>query len=77
MLLSRVDVVFCFGNYLWYSPIYKQLLIYFILETILLVAISGTPPVDTSFLIHFSSVFVGCFFEYQFPVFPRFQTFSC
>ena len=34
MLLSRVDAVFCFGNYFLYFPVNKSLLIYFILEAI-------------------------------------------
>ena len=44
MPLSCVDVVFCLDNYFRYSLIYKSLLIYFILEVILLVVISDTPP---------------------------------
>ena len=44
MLLSRVDVVFLFGHYFRYFPVYKPPLLYFILNTILLIAIFCTPP---------------------------------
>ena len=53
MPLSGVDVVFCFGNYFWYSPVYKPLAIHFILQAILLVVVSNTPPVDKTFLVYF------------------------
>ena len=73
--LSRVDVFFCFGNYLRYYPIYKLLLIHFILETILLVVISGTPPVDKPFLIYFPSVFISRFLGSSFRYSPVFKPF--
>ena len=62
MPLSRVDVVFCFGNYLRYSPIYKPLLIYFILEAIFIGSYFQNSPVDKPFLIYFLSVFISCSF---------------
>ena len=52
ILLSRVDVVFCFVHYFRYFPVYKLSLVYFILKAILLVVISCTPPVDRTFLIY-------------------------
>ena len=60
MLLSRVDVVFCFVRYFRYFPVYKPSLVYFILQVILLVVISCTPPADKTFLICFICVFMGC-----------------
>ena len=60
--LSGVDVVFCFGHYFRYSPVYKPLLVYFILEAILLVVISSTSPVDKIFSGLFSKRFYRLFF---------------
>ena len=76
MLLSRVDVVFCFVHYFPYFPVYKPSLVYFILQAILLVVISGTPPVDRTFLIYLICIFIGCSLFFI-PVFPHFQIFSC
>ena len=60
MSLFHVDVVFLFCALFRYFPVYKQSLVYFILEAILLVVISCTRPVDKSFLIYFIRVFIGC-----------------
>ena len=75
MLLSRVDVVFCFGHYFRYFPVYKPSLVYFILKAILLVAISRTPPVDQPFLIDFICVFTGCSLGSSFRYSPVFKPF--
>ena len=60
MPLSRVDVVFCLGNYFRYSSVYKPLLVYFILEAIFIGSYFRCSPVDKLFLVYFPSVFVGC-----------------
>ena len=75
MLLSRVDVVFCFGHYFRYFPVHKPSLVYFILKTILLVAISRTPPVDQPFSIDFIGVFIGCSLGSSFRYSPVFKPF--
>ena len=75
MPLSRVDVAFLFWNYLRYSPVYKPLLIYFILETISLVVISSAPAVDKPFLLYFLSVFIGCFWGCSFQYSSVFKPF--
>ena len=62
MPLSRVEVVFCFGNYFRYSPLYKPLLVHFILEAIFIDSYFWYSPVDKPFLVNFLSVFIGCFF---------------
>ena len=75
MLLSCVDVVFCFGHYFQYFPVYKPSLVYFILKAILLVAISRTPPIDQPFLIDFICIFIGYSLGSSFRYFPVFKPF--
>ena len=60
MSLSRVDAVFLFWSLFPIFTVYKPSLVYFILNTILLVVISCTSPVDNPLLIYFLCVFIGC-----------------
>ena len=73
--LSRVNLVLLFWSLFPVFPVYKPLYVYFILEAILLVVISGTPPENKPFVICFLSVFIACSLGSSFRYFPRFQTF--
>ena len=75
MSLSRVNVVFCFGHYFRYFPVFKPSLVHFILKATLLVV--TVLPRRQTFPDLFYMRFYCLFFGQQFPVFPRFQTFSC